>query len=58
MCRECAQKRDILMQYLTMFDDIEHGAQVTPEMAQKLSSYPEVVNSVIERIDEVLLSLK
>ena len=54
MCKECAQKRDILMQYLTMFDDIEHGAPITPEIAQQLSSYPEVVNSIIDRIDTVL----
>ncbi len=58
MCRECAQKRDILMQYITLLDDIDNGTEVTPVMAQKLSAYPEVVNSVIERIDEVLLSIK
>ena len=58
MCHECAQKRDILMQYISLLDDIDNGTEITPAMAKKLSAYPEVVNSVIERIDEVLLSMK
>ncbi len=58
MCKECAQKRDLLMQYITLLDDIDNGAPVTPVIQQKLAAYPEVVNSVIDRIDQVLLSLK
>ncbi len=57
MCQECAQKRDILMQYLTLLDDIENGTQVTPQMSEQLTAYPEVVNSIIQRIDKVLLSM-
>ena len=54
MCRECAQKRELLMQYINLLDDIENGAEVTPEKEQKLTEYPHAVRGIIERIDRVL----
>ena len=54
MCEECAQKRDLLMHYLTLLDDIDEGMALEPETVQKLVRYPEEISKVIERIDTVL----
>ncbi len=54
MCKECAQKRDLLMHYLTMLDDIDEGMILKPETIQELARYPEEISNVIERIDNVL----
>jgi len=54
MCQECAQKRDMLMRYLTMLDDIDEKQQIPEETARELARYPEEISQVIERIDNVL----
>ena len=54
MCQECAQKRDLLMRYLTMLDDIDEKREIPPETMQELARYPEEISKVIERIDNVL----
>jgi hypothetical protein len=54
MCKECANKRDILNRYINLLDDIELGKSITPEMEEELSRYPEVINEIIDRINTVL----
>ncbi len=55
MCRECAQKRELLMGYLNLLDNIENGAEITPEMATQITQYPQAVRSIIDRINTVLI---
>ncbi len=57
MCRECAKKRDLLMHYINLLDDIENGAEITPQMAASLQLYPQAIDSVINRIDTVLAQI-
>ena len=54
MCKECANKRDILNEYINLLDDIELGKPVTPEIEAKIIKYPEVINEIIDRINTVL----
>jgi len=54
MCQECAQKREMLMHYLTMLDDIDEKQEIPEEAAEELAHYPEEISRVIERIDNVL----
>ena len=54
MCKECAQKRDMLMHYLTILDDIDEKQKIPGEAAQELARYPEEISRVIERINNVL----
>ena len=54
MCQECAKKRDMLMRYLTMLDEIDEKREIPEETAQELARYPEEISRVIERIDSVL----
>jgi hypothetical protein len=54
MCKECANKRDILNKYINLLDDIELGESITSEMTEELSRYPEVINEIIDRINTVL----
>lgn len=54
MCKECANKRDVLHSYINLLDDIELGKTITAEMEEKLAQYPEVINEIIDRINTVL----
>ncbi len=57
MCRHCAQKRELLMQYLHLLDDLDNGSSMTSEMRGKLEAFPKLVNETIERINHVLSQL-
>jgi|GEM_PF-3155496 len=58
MCRECAQKRELLMRYINLFDDIENGAAITPEMEREIRAYPQAIRGVIDRINTVLIDYR
>ena len=53
MCKECAQKRDILHNYIQLFDSIELKEQSTHTM-EELSSFPKIIDEIIYKIDVIL----
>jgi len=57
MCQECAQKRDILNEYLHIFDDLELGKQVH-DTEEKIAHFPESLKQIIDRINTVLVDIK
>ena len=57
MCQECASKRDLLNEYLHLFDDIELGRTVH-DAEEKIARFPEAIKQVIDRINTVLTDLK
>lgn len=57
MCKECAQKRELLMEYLNLLDDIDNGTPITSDMQEKLVSYPKAIRDIIDRIDTVLTEI-
>ena len=57
MCQECALKRDILNEYLHLFDDIEIGKTIDG-MEEKVAQFPEAIKQIIDRINTVLLDMK
>ena len=57
MCQECAQKRDILNEYLHIFDDLELGKQVH-NIEEKITHFPESIKQIIDRINTVLVDIK
>ena len=57
MCQECAQKRELLNEYLHLFDDIELG-KVIDDAEEKIARFPESLKQVIDRINTVLLNIK
>ncbi len=54
MCKECAQKRDILMQYIDLLDNFEPGSKVGPEVEAELEKFPKTIDMIIDRINAVL----
>jgi len=57
MCQECAQKRDLLNEYLHLFDDIELGKSMH-NIEDKIAHFPEAIKQVIDRINTVLNDMK
>ena len=57
MCQECASKRDLLNEYLHLFDDIELG-KTMHDIENKIAHFPEAVKQVIDRINTVLTDIK
>ncbi|AKF24633.1 hypothetical protein YH65_03950 [Sulfurovum lithotrophicum] len=57
MCRECAQKRELLSSYLHLFDDLELGKTVH-DAHDQIHAFPEAIKQVIDRINTVLVDLK
>ena len=57
MCQQCAQKRDVLNEYLHLFDDIEIG-KIPKDREEKISKFPEIIQQIIDRINTVLVDLK
>ena len=57
MCQECAHKRDILNEYLHIFDDIELGKSVHG-IEEKIAHFPETLKQVIDKINIVLIDIK
>lgn len=54
MCKECANKRDLLQKYIQLLDDIELGQEIDAKMEEELAKFPEAINEIIDRIDTVL----
>ena len=57
MCQQCTQKRDVLNEYLHLFDDIEIG-KIPIDRDEKISKFPETIQQIIDRINTVLVDLK
>ena len=57
MCQECAQKRDLLNEYLHLFDDLELGKTIHA-VEDKIAHFPEAIKQIIDRINTVLTDIK
>ena len=57
MCQECATKRDLLHEYLHLFDDIELG-RTMHDIEEKVAHFPEAIKQIIDRINTVLVDLQ
>ena len=57
MCKECANKRDILSKYLNLLDNIELGKTIDAQMEEELAKFPEAINEIIDRINTVLIDM-
>jgi len=57
MCQECAHKRDLLNEYLHLFDDLELG-KTAHDIEEKIAHFPEAIKQIIDRINTVLSDLK
>ncbi len=57
MCQECAQKRDLLNEYLHLFDDLELG-KMAENIEEKVKLFPESIKQIIDRINTVLVDMK
>jgi len=57
MCQECAAKRDLLHEYLHLFDDIELGTAMY-DTEDKVAYFPEAIKQIIDRINTVLVKIK
>ncbi len=57
MCKECAQKRDILHNYIQLLDSIELGNQLTHSLENELLKFPKIIDDIIDKIDLVLAKL-
>lgn len=54
MCKECAEKRDTLLQYINLLDSFEPDSKVSAEDEAQIEKLPEIINEIIQRIDIVL----
>lgn len=57
MCKECANKRDILNRYINLLDNIELGETIDTEMEEELAGFPEAINEIIDRINTILVDM-
>jgi hypothetical protein len=57
ICKECANKRDILTKYLNLLDNIELGKTIDAETEKELARFPETINEIIDRINTVLIEM-
>jgi len=57
MCQECAQKRELLNEYLHLFDDLELG-RVVHDAEEKVARFPEAIKDIIAQINKVLIEIK
>ncbi len=52
ICQQCAEKRNMLYEYLHLFDNIEIG--MTPEDSEeKIAEFPAVIQQVIDCINTI-----
>ena len=58
MCKECANKRDLLEKYIQLLDDIELGKEINAQMEEELAKFPEAINEIIDRINTVLIDME
>jgi hypothetical protein len=57
MCKECALKRDILHNYIQLFDSVELGNQLGNTIEEELAKFPQIIEEIIQKIDAVLAKL-
>ncbi|HFD14011.1 MAG TPA: hypothetical protein ENJ34_01770 [Epsilonproteobacteria bacterium] len=57
MCKECAQKRDMLNNYIQLFDSIELGKQLGDSIEAEIERFPHIIEDIISKIDAVLAKL-
>jgi len=57
MCKECAEKRELLSEYLNLFDDIELG-RVIEGAEERVARYPQTIKEVIDKVNTVLNCMK
>ena len=57
MCKECANKRDVLQRYIQLLDNIELGQKIDAQMEEELTRFPEAINEIIDRINTVLIDM-
>jgi len=58
MCKECAHKRDILHNYIQLFDSIELGKQLRNTIEEEIAKFPQIIEEIINKIDTVLSNYK
>ena len=57
MCKECAKKRDILNQYIQLFDSVELGNKLGNTIEEEIAKFPKIIEEIIHKIDVVLAKL-
>ena len=57
MCKECAQKRDILNQYIQLFDSVELGNKLGNTIEEEIAKFPKIIEEIIHKIDLVLAKI-
>ena len=57
MCKECAQKRDILKTYIQLFDSVELGEKLNDSAKEAIAKFPHIIEEIISKIDAVLAKL-
>jgi len=57
MCKECAHKRDILNQYIQLFDSVELGHNLGNTIEEEIAKFPQIIEEIIHKIDAVLAKL-
>ena len=55
ICRECAQKRDMLHTYIQLFDNIELGKYMDTTEEEEIEKFPKIIENIICKIDAKLL---
>jgi len=58
MCKECAQKRDMLNNYIQLLDSIELGKQLGDTIEEEIEKFPKIIEDIIHKIDVVLSNYK
>ena len=57
MCKECAHKRDMLHNYIQLFDSIELGNKLGNTLEEEIAKFPKIIEEIIHKIDVVLAKL-
>ena len=57
MCKACAQKRELLSEYLHIFDDLELG-RVAHDVEEKVARFPTAIKEIIAQINLVIKEIK
>jgi len=57
MCKECADKRDMLHNYIQLFDSIELGNHLGNAIEKEIAKFPNIIEEIISKIDAVLAKL-
>lgn len=58
MCKECAQKRDMLNHYIQLFDSVELGKNLGMIIEEEIAKFPKIIEEIIHKIDMVLKDIQ